>query len=490
MKNIEYSGYWWLPSEPDKKIAGTLKFTNDEGIKLRLIGSFLNFYTAGKIPINIPIILGIVHKNIMTLCNSINSCSRRSSPVLATQEYTSELALIGRHFTKPDELLFNKARVQYSYLYDWVELPEIQREFDFIDRNKVKELRFTYTAPEDIEGTTTYGKFYVIYECSEPGKFDSIDFKKYASLMIQPNEKLSFNDFYSKFISPLNNFMTFATDRTNSITKLQLFSPWGDVGKEKSDYTLEELPIQAIYQTIYPERKKTDRLLAESEMLFSFSDIKRDFSLILQKWFNSVDKLDSIFKLFFNVRYMPDMYLENQFLNLVQAIESYHRRQIKNHVLPKDEHKNRLEIVLDSVPGEYKEWLKDKLQHSNEPTLKERLIELFESIPEIINELIKDKEAFATQINNARNYFTHHDEYLKKKAPQLEELYRFIESLSFILQGCILTELGCTRERCYQLLNRNNRYQKAVERAIEPQTEMGKKLRKIRLQMPSQGKIN
>lgn len=94
MKNIEYSGYWWLPSEPDKKIAGTLKFTNDEGIKLRLIGSFLNFYTAGKMPINIPIILGIVHKNIMTLCNSINSCSRRSSPVLATQEYTSELALI------------------------------------------------------------------------------------------------------------------------------------------------------------------------------------------------------------------------------------------------------------------------------------------------------------------------------------------------------------------------------------------------------------
>ena len=113
------------------------------------------------------------------------------------------------------------------------------------------------------------------------------------------------------------------------------------------------------------------------------------------------------------------MYLENQFLNLVQAIESYHRRQIKNHVLPKDEHKNRLEIVLDSVPGEYKEWLKDKLQHSNEPTLKERLIELFESIPEIINELIKDKEAFATQINNARNYFTHHDESLKKKAPIL-----------------------------------------------------------------------
>ena len=38
MENIEYSGYWWLPSEPDEKIAGILTYTNDEGIKLRLTG--------------------------------------------------------------------------------------------------------------------------------------------------------------------------------------------------------------------------------------------------------------------------------------------------------------------------------------------------------------------------------------------------------------------------------------------------------------------
>lgn len=82
MKNIEYLGYWWLFLELDKKIVGILKFMNDEGIKLWLIGLFFNFYIVGKIFINIFIILGIVYKNIMIFCNFINFCLRRSFLVL------------------------------------------------------------------------------------------------------------------------------------------------------------------------------------------------------------------------------------------------------------------------------------------------------------------------------------------------------------------------------------------------------------------------
>ncbi|MDY7004678.1 MAG: hypothetical protein SWX82_12145 [Cyanobacteriota bacterium] len=498
MKNIEnLEGFWWLPSEPELKVAGILKFTKSEGIKLQLIGSFLNFYTAGKIPTNIPIILGVVHKKIITLCNSINSNSRRSDPGFASQEYISQLALIGRHFTNPNELLFNKATVQYSYLSDWADLPLIKREPDLIDLdwNKERELRFTYTVPEDIEAKTTYGKFSVIYGCSEAGKRESIDLKQFISLMIQPNEELSFKDFCSKFIHPLNNFITFATDRANSITKLELYSYYGDLDLDivNTGYTIDQIPIQAFYKNYYPDRKEQNQFLFKYEMLFemlfSLSDIKSDFSLIMQRWFDSVEKLDSVVNLFFSIKYKPDIYLENKFLNLVQALESYHRRQIKNHILPEDEHKERIERILDSVTSEYKEWLKDKLNYSNEPTLKERLIELLELIPEITNQLIKDKEGFATKVKNARNYFTHYNKSLKKKVPQPEELSWFIELLSFILQACILKELGCTSERCHQLLNRNKRYKNALERSIEPKTDMGKKLREIRLQIPSERKL-
>ncbi|NES07308.1 MAG: hypothetical protein F6K22_33660, partial [Okeania sp. SIO2F4] len=269
MKSIEnLEGFWWLPSEPDLKIAGILKFKNTEGIKLQLIGSFLNFSMVGKIPTNIPIILGIVHKEIITLCNSINSNSRRSAPGFASQEYTSELALIGRHFTNPDEILFNKARVRYSYLSDWADLPTVREEPELPYQDKEKELKFIYTRPETIEATTTYGKFSVIYGWSEAGKRESINFQQFVSLMIQPNEELSFNDFRSKFIHSLNNFLTFATDRTNSITELEFYSRHGDVDIVDSRRSLDEIPIQAIYKIYYPERKKLDRLLFKHEIFF------------------------------------------------------------------------------------------------------------------------------------------------------------------------------------------------------------------------------
>ncbi|NEP42533.1 MAG: hypothetical protein F6K35_26250, partial [Okeania sp. SIO2H7] len=403
--------------------------TNDEGIKLQLIGSLHNF------SLNVPIILGVVHGKIITICDCINSSSRISSPGFSSQEYISEFALIGRHFSKPDEILFHKGNVQYSYLSDWGELPAIKKEPDFAeDWNKERELRFIYTRPETIEAITTYGKFSVIYYWSEAGKRESINFQQFISLTIQPNEeKLSFKDICSKFIGHLNDFITFATDRTNSITKLEVYSYYGDVDVdlEKIPYTIEQLPIKALYKTNYPERKERNRLLIHgemySEMLFSISDID-NLSSTMERWFDSWEKLASTFNLFFSIRYKPDIYLENKFINLVHAVESYHRRLIKEE-----------EILIERLKG------------------------LVKQTSEVTNQLIQDKDLFFTKVIDTRNYLTHYRESKKKKAAQREELSCLTELLSFILQACFLTELGFTSEQCYQLLNRNDRYQKTVE---------------------------
>jgi ApeA N-terminal domain 1 len=40
MNAREYAGVWWLPNIPDNKVSGTLSFSDEEGILLRLIGSF------------------------------------------------------------------------------------------------------------------------------------------------------------------------------------------------------------------------------------------------------------------------------------------------------------------------------------------------------------------------------------------------------------------------------------------------------------------
>ncbi|NEP87815.1 MAG: hypothetical protein F6K18_13865 [Okeania sp. SIO2C2] len=433
MENIEYSGYWWLPlkedekiaGKPEKKIAGTLTFTNDEGIKLRLMGSLHNYSSRKEQFINVPIILGVTHEEIITLydCSTYLDI-RRSSRRFSIEECCPKLALIGRHFTNPNEILFHKAEVQYSYLSYWGELPGIKKERDYQDNNKLKELRLTYTVAENIEVTTKDAKISVFYGGREAGKRESIDLKQYVSLIIEPNKELpfqdfnsKFQDFRSKFIGPIQDFITFATDRANSIAELKLYSYYGDadVDIEKIPYTIEQLPIKALYKTNYPDIKEQNRLLFQHEMLFSVSDIDNRSST-LERWFDSRKELDSTFNLFFSIWYKPDMYLNHKFLNLVQVVESYHRRRIETN----EEKNSSLQERAESY-----HCCLIKKKKKKEPFLRERLEALlkFELILDVTNELIQDKDSFITKVVHTRNYLTHYRESLKEKAAKGKYLY-------------------------------------------------------------------
>lgn len=157
------------------------------------------------------------------------------------------------------------------------------------------------------------------------------------------------------------------------------------------------------------------------------------------------------------------MYGEQRFLALVQVLESYHRLKIGNDQVPQLKHEERLKEIYDCVPKKHLDWLKDKLNFSHELSLKERIEQLAYTYIKAINPLIKNQEAFATKIKNTRNYYTHYNQSLKNKIAQGEELFRLTQILSFLLQSCLLSELGCTPERCADLLSDNSEYQYTIE---------------------------
>ena len=39
---IKYTGYWWLPTNPDQKLSGTLYIDREKEIELKTIDSFLS----------------------------------------------------------------------------------------------------------------------------------------------------------------------------------------------------------------------------------------------------------------------------------------------------------------------------------------------------------------------------------------------------------------------------------------------------------------
>src|SRR5690606_30630984 len=108
---------------------------------------------------------------------------------------------------------------------------------------------------------------------------------------------------------------------------------------------------------------------------------------------------------------------ENSFLNIAQAVETFHRRFRNNLVLPKDEYEKKKRDIMGAVPIEHKDWLKDKLNFANELTLHQRLEQMLSEFSnQTLNTVIKNRVEFIRDIKNSRNYYTHYDSKLKTKA--------------------------------------------------------------------------
>ncbi|MGG6295196.1 HEPN domain-containing protein [Leptolyngbya sp. AN02str] len=458
MQELEEVGIWWIPSDPDFQVSGLLKFSSSTGIRLELIGSFQEYRK-----VDCPIILGVTQGKLVTLCGNKPIHSRSSSPGFESEKYSVKTAFIGAHFSNLDEMKFHRIAVEYSYLADWANLPLIRRQEELEEDNyNIRGFDFSYTRPEPIRGNTSQGVLSLVYTWHNSGLPFQINFSQSATFEIKSQEHLSFEEWMSKLIFTLQNFITLATDRPNSVTRVLGFSPYGDRAIEETPhFTKQDVSIEIIYRSVYTETRQKDRLLRD-DLLFELKDIQETFGDTMAQWLTIAAELDSVCNLFFSTRYSQRMYQENHFLNIVQAVESYHRRRRSNRILPKQEHEKRINRIVNNASEGDKEWLKQKLAFSNEPSLKERLVYLVKETREIIAPLVNDEEPFIKQVRDTRNYLTHYDKSLQKKAVKGGALYWLTYTLEILLQTCFLKELGFSSEQCVALFDKNERYQFAI----------------------------
>src|SRR6267142_2590211 len=115
-----------------------------------------------------------------------------------------------------------------------------------------------------------------------------------------------------------------------------------------------------------------------AELLFTLSGLGDRFEECVQRWHAGRERYGPTFDLFFSLG-RSEMFMEHQFLSLIQAVESYHRRAYPNIAIPAAEHERRVRHVLGAVDGivlamsdDELKWLRSKL-HYNEPSLAARL---------------------------------------------------------------------------------------------------------------------
>jgi hypothetical protein len=139
-----------------------------------------------------------------------------------------------------------------------------------------------------------------------------------------------------------------------------------------------------------------------------------------------------------------DVALEHHFLSVLDALESYHRRVGKKqfNLLPESAHEARLKAVLESAPLEHRDWLKNRLLYSNEVSLRSRVKQLYDEQPANVKNLLGNKNEFAGNIVDTRNYLIHHSPVLKASALAGLQLWRATKKVRLVLQACFLQQMG------------------------------------------------
>lgn len=458
MEEFEYNGKWWLPENPDKKISGTLRFDPTEGLSLELIGSFktskdFNVFLAPNI------ILGLASNGkYITLYECFESGSQESKPGFLSSSFFAQVAFIGHHFEKEEDIVFDSLSLTYSHLEEWTAISGVKITTD-------PNLTISYNPPERIGAKLD--DFHIFVDFIRKFRIKrNIEYKlkQFTFIEIEPHEKIHFNDYRKKICYHIQNFLSLAIGK--AVYPLTI--------EGKTEACRIELPNRKmIYRNIlifYPLKKPSDtsEILFPNNMLFSFKDISDNFEKYLRNWFKKSEMLSPVYDLYFGTLYNLSMYLNHRFLSLVQAIESYHRRVHNGKYLPNDDYCQIYKKLIEAVPKDadkgFRKSLEEKLKYHNEFSLRKRLKEILEICGDAVNLLIHDNNGFINDVVNTRNFLTHYDKSLEMIAKKDKELYELVLKMKFILEICLLMELGMSTEEIEDLLSRNRKYKQLAKK--------------------------
>ncbi len=460
MEERRLEGVWWLPNDPDGAVPGIMEFSNDAGIELRLLGMFNVASGTDPTAMTPPVIHGAAEGKSITLCRGLPLGFKMSGPGAVSQRFRAEYALVGANVVSPDTVQFNKATIEYAHLSDWARLTGFDDNLVVGNGSQLQEYELLYKYPEEVGADTDQARLAISYGFRRTGDLISkVSLEQTVHFRVEPREAVSFSSLLKHFVTPLRNFLTLSTVLPNYVSRLAVYSSQVQV---EAAAGMRDVELEVLYQQL--RGRDEEKSLSPYDMLLTLGDVSGQFGAVMQNWLNVANDLESVCSLFFGLRYAPIVYAEWEFLNLAQAAESYHRRRLSNEVLPKNHHKAKLKSIVDAAPDEHRTWLKQRLSYSNEPSFADRIAELAALTKHIIGPLVSSPEKFVKLVKDTRHYMTHHDPRGRDKAATGARLYGAALTLEFMVEACLLSELGLSEEKSKAVFARNQRYAQALSR--------------------------
>lgn len=449
-EQVKKSGYFWLPSVPEKQIAGTITITDGGNIELKLVellDESINSINNSNDWTFARIIGSVEELGYVTLEDCFYKKKTHSFGGQTTSIICVNKAFIGVQYGEKEEILLNSFRFSVEGIDEWVGISGI----NFTREDSTTFI--TYASPKQILLKLSNDiNLIIMFLYTLPGfssiKEAKITQKIYFKLVSEQDIPLE------DFISASHKIITLLCFAINEIVCLEeVVATSHNINNEGSNGQKRPVPITIYYSSV-PYTNTIPKII-DHKMLFKFRDIQQNAEQFFNNWFDAYNKYGSALNLYFSVKMKAHKYFENNFLALIQALESYHRRISDKTQMSEDEFNTLKEKLLEHCPEERKDWLKGKLHYGNEVGLRTRLKGLINPLNEYFgNE--KEKKYFIESLVNTRNYLTHYDETLKSRAIEGKDLYFICHKMEVIFQIYLLKMLGFDKQKVDSIVKNNS----------------------------------
>jgi len=148
LDELTFRGLFWLPDEPEQKLAGTLDFSQ-ERIELDLLGAFNDAgLTLGLEP-RARILGHSADGKALTLERCQASNWQFNTAGLSTTTYRPSYVLVGAWFEKDEEIAFDELLLRYSDLDEWAAVSGFDITLSSEQEN-VSAIDVAYRPPESL----------------------------------------------------------------------------------------------------------------------------------------------------------------------------------------------------------------------------------------------------------------------------------------------------------------------------------------------------
>lgn len=189
-------------------------------------------------------------------------------------------------------------------------------------------------------------------------------------------------------------------------------------------------------------RRSTSSIPKFYECIATFPKIRTVFGSVWEKWRARRETVGPGLFLYLGTRRGIQMYLEHRFVNLIWAIESFHRST--QLAAPAPPLKRKIERIVREVSrANDRKWLENRLAFALEPALSDRIFEILNALPLGIDR--SRLYAFATVCARLRNDISHFGG--KRNATSsydsfLEDVHQCADALSILYQLVLLADIG------------------------------------------------